>query len=206
MKFYETEGFPNPIRVRIALKEKGLFEGVTVVPVDVMAGEHRAPAFLAKNPFAAVPALELDDGTVLAECTAITEYIDHATGEPTLTGRDAKERGVIAMTQRRIESCLLDAIGAYFHHATPGLGPELETNQNAAWGEAQRERAVTMMHTVDGWLADQPFVAGDAFTVADITTYAALVFAGFAKIDVPESCENLRRWHADVSQRPSIAA
>lgn len=206
MRFYETQGFPNPIRVRIALAEKGLLDQVTVVPVDVMAAEHRQAAFLAKNPSGAVPALELDDGTVLAECTAITEYLDHATGEPTLTGTNAQERGVIAMAQRRVESGFLDAVATYFHHATPGLGPELETYQNAEWGERQKARAVETMNVIDGWLANHEFVAGDRFTVADITTHAGVVFGGFAKLPVPASCSNLRRWHETVQARPSLSA
>lgn len=206
MKFYETQGFPNPIRVRIALAEKGLLEQVTVVPVDVMAGEHRQEAFLAKNPSGAVPALELDDGTVLAECTAITEYLDHVVGEPTLTGANARERGLIAMAQRRVEAGFLDAVAAYFHHATPGLGPELETYQNAEWGEREKTRARKTMVAIDGWLANHAFVAGDQFTVADITTHAGIVFSGFAKLEVPATCPNLRRWHETVQTRPSFSA
>lgn len=205
MKFYETQGFPNPIRVRVALAEKGLLDQVTVVPVDVMAGEHRQAAFLAKNPCGAVPALELEDGTVLAECTAITEYLDHAVGEPTLTGTGARERGLIAMAQRRVEAGFLDAVAAYFHHATPGLGPELETYQNAEWGQREKTRALETMAAIDGWLANHEFVAGDRFTVADITAHAGIVFGGFAKLEVPASCSNLRRWHDTVQTRPSLS-
>ena len=117
-------GFPNPARVRMALAEKGLTVEVEFVAVDVPNGEHRTPAFLAKNPSATVPVLELADGTTIAECTAITEYLDHLTGAPRLTGRTAKERAVIHMMQRRAEAGLLDAVAAYFHHATPGLGPD----------------------------------------------------------------------------------
>lgn len=206
MKFYETQGFPNPIRVRVALAEKGLLDQATVIPVDVMAGEHRQAAFLAKNPSGAVPALELDDGTVLAECTAITEFLDHAAGEPTLTGTHAQERGVIAMAQRRAEAGFLDAVATYFHHATPGLGPDLETYQNAEWGEREKVRALETMAVIDGWLANHEFVAGDRFTVADITTHAGIVFGGFAKLPVPASCSNLHRWHEAVKARPSLSA
>ena len=76
MKIYDTEGFPNPLRVRIALAEKGATNKVEFVPVDVMGGEHRSDAFKTKNPDATVPMLELDDGTCIAQCNAITEYID----------------------------------------------------------------------------------------------------------------------------------
>src|SRR5215468_3725682 len=99
LTIYDFRGFPNPARVRIAIAEKGLGARVAFVPVDVPAGEHRRPAFLAKNPSAAVPVLELEDGTCIAECTAITEYLDHLDGDPVLTGRTARERAVIHMMQ-----------------------------------------------------------------------------------------------------------
>jgi glutathione S-transferase len=194
------------MRVRVALAEKGLTDRVEFVPVDVTKGEHRTPEFLARNPAGAVPVLELDDGTCIAECSAITEYLDHLDGEPVLTGRTPKERAVIAMMQRRAEAGLLDAVGAYFHHATPGLGPVLETYQNREWGERQRERAVATMRQLDGVLRARPYLAGDRFTVADITALAGLAFAGFAEIAIPEDCTALRAWQARVSQRPSVAA
>ncbi len=206
MKIYEHKGFPNPMRVRVALAEKGLADRVDFVAVDVTKGEHRTPEFLARNPSGAVPVLELDDGTCIAECSAITEYLDHQDNDPVLTGRTPKERAVIAMMQRRAEAGLLDAVGGYFHHATPGLGPQLETNQNHAWGLAQRERAVGTMRYLDGVLATRPYLAGERFTVADITALAGLAFAGFAAIDVPEDCGALRAWHDRVAQRPSVAA
>ena len=206
MKVYEHKGFPNPMRVRVALAEKGLTERVEFVPVDVTKGEHRTPEFLARNPSGAVPVLELDDGTCIAECSAITEYLDHLDGEPVLTGRTPKERAVIAMMQRRAEAGLLDAVGTYFHHATPGLGPQLETYQNREWGERQRERAVATMRQLDGVLGTRPYLAGDRFTVADITALAGLAFAGFAEIAIPDDCTALRAWQARVSQRPSVAA
>ena len=206
MRIYEHKGFPNPMRVRIALVEKGLADRVEFVPVDVTKGEHRTREFLARNPSGAVPVLELDDGTHIAECTAITEFFDHLDGDPVLTGRTPKERAVIGMMQRWAEAGLLEAVGAYFHHATPGLGPQLEHYQNREYGEKQRERAVGGMRYLDGVLASQPFVAGDRFTIADITTLAGLAFAGFAAIEVPGDCTALRAWQESVSQRPSVAA
>ena len=203
VKVYDFKGFPNPARVRIALAEKGLADQIEFVHVDVPGGEHKRPEFLKKNPSGAVPVLELDDGTVISECSAITEYLDHLTGDADLTGRTAKERGVIAMMQRKIEAGLLDAVAAYFHQATEGLGPEIETYQNRAWGERQREVAVKTMNWLDGELANRDYVACDRFTVADITTMAALAFADFAKIDIPESCGHLKAWRAMVSTRPS---
>ncbi|MFM9942475.1 MAG: glutathione S-transferase family protein [Hyphomicrobiaceae bacterium] len=204
MKIYDFQGFPNPARVRIALAEKGLTDKVQFITIDVPKGEHRTPAFLAKNPSGAVPVLELDDGTTISECTAITEYIDNIAGQPTLTGRTAKERAVIHMMQRRAEAGLLDAIGTYFHHATPGLGPKLETYQCAEWGRHQKERAIAGMKYLDGVLAKQPYLAGDAFSMADITAFAGLGFADFAKIDIPAELTHLKAWRARVAERPSI--
>ena len=205
MKVYDFEGFPNPARIRIALAEKGLADQVEFITVDVPGGEHKTEAFRAKNPSGLVPALELDDGTVIAECTAITEYIDGIADGPSLAGGTLKERAVTHMMQRRAEAELLDAVGAYFHHATPGLGPDIETNQCAEWGNMQKDRALKGMRYFDSVLADQDYVAGDSFSMADITTFAGLAFADFAKIDVPEDCANLIAWRQRVASRPSIA-
>lgn len=206
MKVYDYEGFPNPARVRMAQAEKGLTDKVTFIRVDVPAGEHKKPAFRSKNPSATVPVLELDDGTTISECTAITEYLDHLSGEPTLTGANAKQRAVIHMMQRRAESGLLDAVGAYFHHATPGLGPEIEGYQCAEWGEHQKQQAIAGMRYLDAILANQPYLAGDAFSMADITAYAGLGFADFAKVDVPDDCSHLSEWRDRIAQRPSVAS
>jgi len=205
MKIYDFEGFPNPARVRIALKEKGLFDQVEFISVNVPEGEHRTAAFLQKNPSAAVPVLELEDGTTISECSAITEYLDNLTDQQELTGKSPKERGVIAMMQRRAEAGLLDAVGTYFHHATPGLGEAIETYQCAEWGNHQKERAVSTMRYLDGVLAEQPYLAGDGFTVADITAFAGLGFADFAGVETPADCKNLAQWRAKVETRPSIA-
>ena len=205
MKIYDFEEFPNPARVRIALAEKGLFNQVTFIPVDVPKGEHRAEAFLAKNPSGTVPVLELDDGTTIAECTAITEYIDSIKDAGALTGRDGKSRAVIHMMQRRAEADLLDAVAAYFHHATPGLGPEIEVNQCAAWGELQKPRAEKGMHYFNSVLESQPYLAGETFSMADITAFAGLAFADFAMVDIPADCGNLVEWRTRIAARPSIA-
>lgn len=205
MKVYDFKGFPNPDRVRIALGEKNLLGKVEFVTIDVPKGGCRTREFLAKNPTGTVPALELDDGTVIAECTAITEYIDHLDGKPTLTGATPKQRGVIHMMQRRAEAGLLDAATTYFHHATPGLGAELETYQNREWGEKQRERAVAGIRFFDGVLAGQPYVAGAEFSMADITVFAGLGFAHFVGIETPPECTHIKAWAERVAKRPSIA-
>jgi len=204
LKIYDYKGFPNPARVRIALAEKGLLDEVEFVAVDVQNGDHRLPEFRAKNPSATVPVLELEDGTCISECTAITEYVDHLVGEPVLTGGSAKERAVIHMMQRRVEAGLLDAAATFFHHATPGLGPRIETYQNREWGETNRERAVAGMRYLDQVLAAQPFLAGDRFTMADITAFAGLAYAAVAKIEVPAGLDRLTSWRERIASRASV--
>jgi glutathione S-transferase len=204
LKIYDYKGFPNPARARIALAEKGLLDEVEFVSIDVPNGEHRLPAFREKNPNATVPVLELEDGTCISECTAITEYVDHLVGEPVLTGQSAKERAVIHMLQRRAEAGLLDAAAAFFHHATPGLGPKIEEYQNREWGEKSRERAVAGMRYLDQVLGAQPFLAGDRFTMVDITAFAGLAYAAFAKIDVPAGLDRLTSWRERIASRASV--
>lgn len=206
MKIHEAKGFISPNRVRIALAEKNALDKVEFVQVNVMKGEHRTPEFKAKNPSASVPVLELDDGTYISECTAITEYIDRTFPGASLTGETAKERAVIHMMQRRTEQNLLDAVGTYFHHATPGLGAELETDQNKEWGERQGKKAIAGMHYFDQVLAKQKFIAGDQFSMADITAFMGLAFAEFAKMTIPSECQNLIAWRAKVAERPSVKA
>lgn len=205
MKIYDFEGLPNPARVRIALAEKGITDKVEFITVNVPNGEHRKPEFLTKNPTASIPVLELDDGTTISECTAITEYLDHMFDGISLTGKTPKQRAIIHMMQRRGERNLLDAAVDYFHHATPGLGPELETYQNREWGEKQRERALSGMRYFNTVLSAQPYIAGDSFSMADITVFAGLAFADFAKIDIPLDLKNLRVWREHIAKRPSIA-
>ena len=205
MKIYDFEGFPNPARVRIALAEKGVTEQAEFISVNVPEGEHRSAAFVAKNPTAGVPMLELECGTCISECTAITEYIDGTYPGIALTGTTPKQKAVVHMMQRRAEQQVLDAVGDYFHHATDGLGPALETDQAKDWGERRGKQAVAGMRYFDSVLANAPFVAGDEFSMADITLFAGLGFADFAKLEVPSELANLNQWRNKVSQRESIA-
>ena len=205
LRVHDFKGFPNPARVRIALAEKGLFEETEFVHVDVPGGEHKTSEFLRRNPSGAVPVLELADGTMISECSAITEYLDHLQGEPTLTGQTPKERAVIAMTQRRVKAGLLDAVAAYFHHATEGLGPEIETYQNVEWGQKQLDRALSTMRWMNDELASHDYLAGDRFTIADITAMAGFSFADFVKIEIPKELAHIQQWRNRVANRPSAA-
>ncbi len=204
MRIHDWHTGPYPARVRIALAEKNLQPRVQFISVDLRKGEHKTPAFLAKNYSGTLPVLELEDGTLIAECTAITEYLDNLDGEPTLTGRTAREKGLIHMMSKRAELELLDAISVYFHHATPGLGPHVEIYQNAEWGFRQRDKAIRGMHYFDGILRGQPFVAGETFSMADITVIGGLIFADLLKVPVPAECEALRNWYAAMQARPSV--
>lgn len=204
MTIYDWPTGPYPARVRIALAEKNLQERVQFVSVDLWNGEHKTPEFLAKNYSGTLPVLELADGTLIAECTAITEYVDTLEGAPTLTGRTPLERGLIHMMSKRAELELLDAVSVYFHHATPGLGADVELYQNADWGFRQRDKAVRGMHYFDGVLRNQPFVTGDYFSMADITVIGGLIFAGLVGLEVPAECDALKAWYAGMLERPSV--
>ncbi len=210
MKIHDIAGFPNPARVRIVLAEKGLDTQVEFVNVDLWAAEHKQPAFLAKNPTGVVPVLELDDGLFIAECIAITEYLDNLDGNPILTGKTPREKAVIHMMQKRADDMMIDTIGIYFHHATPGLGDAVlpykspEWEQRKAWGERQLEKFQRGMRYFNEVLTTQPYVAGDAFSVADITVYCALLHAAFPGITVPEDCPALAAWQAKIAERPSV--
>lgn len=210
MRILDYPGFPNPLRVRIALAEKGLSSQVEFVTIDLPAAEHKQPPFLAINPEGTVPVLQLDDGTYISECTAITEYLDNLDGKPSLTGVTPKEKAVIHMMQKRAEREVLYAAGIYFHYGTPGAGPAVAAYKlpqwegRTQWGAFERQRAIAGMHYFDRVLSNQPYVAGDQFSMPDITLFAGLYFAAFAKIDIPDECQSLKAWHAKVSERPSV--
>jgi glutathione S-transferase len=192
------------------LAEKHLASQVEFIKVDLPAAEHKQAVFLAINPTGTVPVLQLDDGTYISECTAITEYLDNLDGNPVLTGKSPKEKALVHMMQKRAESELIDAVGNYFHHATPGLGPALQAYKSPdwegrrEWGERSRDKAVAGMRYFDKVLAAQPYVAGEFFSMADITVWAGLVFAGFANIPVPEDCTALLNWRQRVDERSSV--
>ncbi|SDA59716.1 Glutathione S-transferase [Pseudomonas sp. NFACC15-1] len=206
MKIYDWFNGPYPARVRIALAEKGLLPNIEFIPVNLWAGEHKNPEFLAINYSGTLPVLELDDGTRIAECTAITQYLDSLDGHPTLTGETPVEKGIIHMMTKRAEIEFLDAVSVYFHHATPGLGPDVELYQNAEWGTRMRDKAIRGMRYFDNLLKDQAFVAGDKFSMADIAVLGGMIFASLVQLSVPEECAALRAWHARMQERSSVQA
>lgn len=210
MKLYDRPGFPNPARIRIVLAAKNLDSQIEFVSVDLIGAEHKQPAFLALNPSGVLPVLELDDGTFLSESTAITEYLDTLDGNPLLTGTSPKEKALIHMMQRRAEAELLDAVGHYFHFATPGLGDALQAFKNRDWtgredwGKREGARAVAGMRYFDALLKSRPFVAGETFSMADVTVYAGLAFADAAGLAIPEDCAALKAWRVTVSELPAV--
>ena len=210
MKVYDRPGFPNPSRIRIALAEKGMESQIDFVSVDLIAAEHKQQPYLEKNPLGTIPALELDDGTHISECVAITEYLDNLDGNPVLTGKTPKEKALIHMMQRRVDVELIDAVGHYFHHATPGLGDALfkhkspEWEHRKSWGAREGVRALKAMKYLDGVLQTQSYVAGDTFSMADISVFAGLNFADAAGLVIGEELQALKEWRVRVSERPSV--
>lgn len=204
MKIHDWFDGPYPARVRIALAEKGLLSRVEFISVNLWTGEHKTPEFLAINYSGTLPVLELHDGTLIAECTAITQYLDVLDGNPTLTGQTPLERGLIHMMTKRAEIEFLDAVSVYFHHATAGLGPQVELYQNPEWGFRMRDKAVRGMRYFDSLLEHRPFVAGDAFSMGDIAVLGGMIFAALVKLPVPDECTALQAWHARMQERPSL--
>lgn len=210
MKLHDTAGLPNPARIRIVLAEKGLDARLELVRVNLWAAEHQTPEFRAKNPTSTVPVLELDDGTFISECIAITEYLDNLDGNPTLTGRAPREKAMIHMMQKRADHLLIDGVGVFFHHATPGLGKANEAFKSSewefrkVWGIKHGERAMAGMKYFNEVLKTSPFVAGDTFSVADITVWAALVHGGYSGLDVPAELTALIEWRDRVDDLPSV--
>ena len=203
MKLYDGGKAPNPRRVRIYLAEKGI--DVPLVPVDMGAMEHRSDDVASRNPLRRLPVLELDDGTILTESIAICRYFEALHPEPPLFGTGALGQATVEMWQRRMELNLLLPVAQAFRHIHPAM-KEWEIPQVVEWGEANKPKALDFLELVDRELAGREFVAGDAFSVADITGMIAVDFMKPARIAVPEECVNVRRWHAAMAARPSHGA
>jgi glutathione S-transferase len=203
MKLYDAGRAPNPRRVRIFLAEKGI--QVPLVPIDLGRLEHKAPAYVAVNPLQRTPALELDDGTVITESIAICRYFEELHPEPPLFGTSALERARVEMWQRRLEFGLLGTVASVFRHLHPAMA-EMEVPQVAAWGETNKPKVIEFLRFLDGELAARDFVAGDRFSIADITGLVGLDFMKPAKIGLPDELANVRRWHERLSARPSAQA
>jgi glutathione S-transferase len=200
MKLYDGGKAPNPRRVRVFLAEKGI--SLPVEPVDLGALAHKSPAFTAINPLQRVPALVLDDGTVITESIAICRYFELLHPEPPLFGVGPKEVAIVEMWQRRMELHLMLQVGHVFRNSHPAM-KEMEVPQVPAWAEANKPRVMEFLEVLDNELKDRRFAAGDRYSVADITGMIGIDFMKPAKLTLPETLVNVRRWHADVSSRPS---
>jgi glutathione S-transferase len=203
MKLYDGGRAANPRRVRIFLAEKGV--NVATEQVDIATRQHRTESFAAINPMRRLPALMLDDGTVIAESIAICRYFEMLHPEPPLFGRGALEGALVEMWNRRAEHNLLGPVTSVFQHLHPFMKPLVDP-QVPDWGEANKPRVFEFLKFLDDELGRRLYLAGDNFTVADITALVAVDFMKVSKLKVPEEHVHLRRWHQQVSARPSAAA
>lgn len=204
MKLYTSSRAPNPRRVTIFIAEKGI-EGIEEVNIDLMTGQNRSADFLARNPLGRVPALELGDGRVLTETRAICTYLEGLHPEPNLMGDGFEERAFIEMADRRMELHLLLGIANCVRHTHPALAV-LEQPQFGDFGASQGEKMRDTARWLDGALAGQPYVAGQRFTIADITAFCALEFArGMMKFRPgAEGMPHLQEWRDRIAERPSV--
>ncbi|HEY2535009.1 MAG TPA: glutathione S-transferase [Xanthobacteraceae bacterium] len=203
MKLYDGGRAPNPRRVRIFLAEKGIT--VPTQQVNLGALEQRSPAYAAINPMQRVPALVLDDGVVIAESIAICRYFEALQPDPPLFGRGALSSALIEMWNRRVEFHLFLPVASVFQHLHPAMKLMVDP-QVPSWGEANEPRVTEFLEFLDGELKSRPFVAGQQFTIADITALVAVDFMRVSKLALPEHLANVRRWQQAVASRPSAAA
>lgn len=201
MQLYVSPRAPNPRRVLMFLAEKGV--QLPLVNVDLNAQEHKSAAFRAKSPLARIPALEFDDGRVLTETRAICTFIEGLHPEPNLMGVDATERAFIEMADRRVEWYFLLPIANCVRHTHPGLAP-LEQPQFPDFGRSQGEKLRETAAWLDAELQHQPWIAGERFTIADITAFCALEFARLMRFQAgAEGFAALQAWRDRMAGRPS---
>lgn len=206
MKLYTSEYAPNPRRVAMFVAEKGI-QGIETVVLDLIKNEQKSEQFRAKNPMARTPALELEDGRVLCESRAICTYLEGLYPEPNLMGASAEERAFIEMADRRIEMNLLLYIANCARHTHPALAV-MEQPQFPEFGAAQGAKMREFARWLDAELGKQPYIAGERFTVADITAFCALEFGrGLIKFKPgSEGFGHLQAWRDRIAERPSAAA
>ena len=204
MKLYTSQRAPNPRRVRWVLAEKGVTD-VEMVELDIMSGEHRAPAYRDKVGVPHVPALELDDGTCVSESIAICRYLEALYPEPNLFGHDAREQAVVEMWTRRCEFYLANPMMLTVRHSHPALAA-LEATQTPQIADYNKVTAERFMRMLDRHLAGRDFIALDRFTMADIVACVGLDFARLIKYRPPEELANLARWYEACRARPAAQA
>jgi glutathione S-transferase len=203
MKLYDSLRAPNPRRVRWFMAEKGI-DDIEVINLDLFKGEHKTADYLAKAGAANVPALELDDGTVITESLAICRYLESLYPEPNLFGRDPKETAVIEMWTRRAEMLVATPLMMAVRHGHPALAA-LET-QVAEVAANNRQAAERALRLFDRQLAQHRFIAGERITMADIVAAVGLDFARMVRFAVPEGLADVERWRTEMMARPAAKA
>lgn len=203
MKIYETKLAPNPRRVRIFIAEKGI-ENIEYVELDIQKGENLSKDFRAKNPLAKVPVLELDDGQCLSETVAICRYFEALNGAVPLMGISAWEQAHIEMWNRRMELSFFYPVAMAFRHTSGYFSDREEVHR--AWGESNKVIAEKQFLFLNKHLAEHAFIAGEAYSIADITALCAVDFARVIGMKVGDELPNLQRWHQAMKARPSYTA
>jgi len=195
---------PNPRFVRIVMAEKGI--DLDLVQVDLIAGENREAAHVARNPSGTLPTLELDDGTFISEITVIAEYLEEKNPATPLVGTTAEERAEARMWTRRIDLGIVEPLTGGFRYAE---GLTLFQNRMRCIPEAAdglKAIAQDRLELLNGLIGDREFICGDRFTIADILLFAFLEFAGGVGQPLDAKFENLQAWFTRVAARPSIEA
>jgi len=201
MLLYDGGRAPNPRRVQIFLAEKNI--EIEKVQVDINALDQKSDEFTKMNPMQRLPVLMLGDGTAISESVAICRYFEEIQPDPPLMGVGAKDKAIVEMWQRRMELNLMLPIAQAFRHLHPGAA-HLEGTQIAEWGEINKPRAIECMKILDAELGTREFIAGEQFTIADITGIVACQFLKPARIEIPEDMKNLSRWFKEMCSRPSV--
>jgi glutathione S-transferase len=202
MKIYETRTAPNPRRVRIFLAEKGI--DVEYVQLDLQKGENISAEMLKKNPSGKVPVLELDDGTCIAETMAICRYFEALQPEPALMGKTPLEQAQIESWQRLVEFNFLVPVGMCFQHSTGYFRDRMTPVPE--FGKVSGEIALSFLDKLEQRLGESTYVAGEQFSVADITLLCAIDFGRVVKLRLQDQHVHLKRWYEMVSARPSARA
>lgn len=210
MKLHHSPNSPNARRVRIFIAEKGL--DIATHVVNLGEKEQFSDAYKKINPRLQVPALTLDDGRSIAEVLAIWRYLEEAYPAKPLLGTDAADKATVTMWERRVELDGFNPTMEGVRNAVAGLkgralsGPHAY-EQIPALVERSKQRVANFFVDIDARLSESPFVAGDAFSAADITLLATIDFAkGGLGMPIPESATALQRWYETVSARPSAKA
>ncbi len=202
MKLYDSSAAPNPRRVRIFLAEKGI--DIPTEQVDIGKRMNLEPDFLAKNPLGKVPVLELDDGTCLSETVAICRYLEGTHPTPPLMGVDPSDAAVVEMWQRRMEFEVANPIMQCFQNTHDYFKGRI--TQVPDYGEVCRATALERLAWIDQVLDEREFVAGERYSIADITLLVGIDFGRVVRLRIPPEHKNLTRWHEAVSSRPSAQA